>query len=392
MKRLLLALPLLLLAFPAWRAWQGPLLPGYVLDYQPLQQRVVASGLVSSQSRIQIGSEITATVERRLVREGDAVRAGDLLIELRSDEPRARVREAEAALRQLRELERPQAAAALREAQSQHTQAQRERARREALQTRNLLPLEALEQARRSETSAREAERRAQLNLAALAPGASQEQQLEQRLAAAQATLARTRILAPVDGTVQSRDVEPGDLVQPGRLLLELTRADSREIRVALDEKHLAPLAIGQPAYVIADAYPQQALPARVSFIAPAIDSARGTVDVHLEVEDPAPFLRQGMTVSVDIRTAARERALVIPHDALYARQGAQARVRVLAQDGRVEERAVRLGLAGSTLSEVLEGLAAGDPVLAGAAEVGQRARLQPQPLPGVRQESSDAR
>lgn len=382
MKRLLLALPLLLLAVPAWRAWQGPLVPGYVLDYQPLQQRVVASGLVSSQSRIQIGSEIIATVSRRLVREGDVVRAGDLLIELHSDEQIARVREAEAALRQLRELERPQAEAALREAQSQHAQARRERERRQALQARDLLPLEAFEQAQRAETAAREAEQRAALQVAALAPGASQEQLLTERLATARAALARTRLLAPVDGTVQSRHVEPGDLVQPGRLLLELTRADSREIRVALDEKHLAPLAIGQPAYVIADAYPQQALAARVSFIAPAIDSARGTVDVHLEVEQEAPFLRQGMTVSVDIRTARREQALVIPHDALYSRHGAQARARVLGRDGRVEERHLRLGLEGSTLSEVLEGLEAGDQVLAGTAEAGQRVRLQPQPLP----------
>lgn len=382
MKRLLLALPLLLLAVPAWRAWQGPLVPGYVLDYQPLQQRVVASGLVSSQSRIQIGSEIIATVSRRLVREGDVVRAGDLLIELHSDEQIARVREAEAALRQLRELERPQAEAALREAQSQHAQARRERERRQALQARDLLPLEAFEQAQRAETAAREAERRAALQVAALAPGASQEQLLTERLATARAALARTRLLAPVDGTVQSRHVEPGDLVQPGRLLLELTRADSREIRVALDEKHLAPLAIGQPAYVIADAYPQQALAARVSFIAPAIDSARGTVDVHLEVEQEAPFLRQGMTVSVDIRTARREQALVIPHDALYSRNGTQARARVLGRDGRVEERHLRLGLEGSTLSEVLEGLEAGDQVLAGTAEAGQRVRLQPQPLP----------
>ena len=73
----------------------------------------------------------------------------------------------------------------------------------------------------------------------------------------------------------------------------------------------------------------------------------------------------------------------MIPHDALYSRHGAQARARVLGRDGRVEERLLRLGLEGSTLSEVLEGLEAGDQVLAGAAEAGQRVRLQPQPLPG---------
>lgn len=380
---LLLLVPLLLLALPAWRHWQGPLLPGYRIEARPLVQRVVASGEVSSQSLAQVGSEITGVVARRAVREGDAVRAGDLLLALRDDEQQARLREAEAALRQLQDSERPQAAAALREAQSALNQAERELARRETLQARGLLAVEALEQARQARIRAREALNRARLDAAALAAGASQEQLLRQRLEAARAALAKTRIHAQHDGIVQTRSVEPGDLVQPGRVLLEIARTDSREILLPLDEKNLAPLALGQHARVIADAYPERALQARVAFIAPAVDPARGTLDVHLELLEPADFLRQGMTVSVEIRTAERERTLVLPHDALRQRDGERARVLVL-DAGRVAEREVRLGLRGSALSEVLDGLQDGAQVLAVDAEPGRRARLQPLALPAA--------
>lgn len=380
---LLLLVPLLLLALPAWRHWQGPLLPGYRIEARPLVQRVVASGEVSSQSLAQVGSEITGVVARRAVREGDAVRAGDLLLALRDDEQQARLREAEAALRQLQYSDRPQAAAALREAQSALNQAERELARRETLQARGLLAVEALEQARQARIRAREALNRARLDAAALAAGASQEQLLRQRLEAARAALAKTRIHAQHDGIVQTRSVEPGDLVQPGRVLLEIAHTDSREILLPLDEKNLAPLALGQHARVIADAYPERALQARVAFIAPAVDPARGTLDVHLELLEPADFLRQGMTVSVEIRTAERERALVLPHDALRQRDGERARVLVL-DAGRVAEREVRLGLRGSALSEVLDGLQDGAQVLAVDAEPGRRARLQPLALPAA--------
>lgn len=378
---LLLLLPVLLAAWLFWRHWQGPEMPGYRVETRPLVQRVVASGEVSSQSVALVGSEITGLVATRHVREGDQVRAGDLLIELRDDEQKARLGEAEAALQQLTDSARPQAAATLREAQNNLEQARRERERREKLFDRQLLASEPLEQARRTELTARVLHERARLNAASLAAGGSEEAQLRQRIEAARATLAKTRIHARHDGLVQTRNVEPGDLVQPGRTLLEIVRSGSREILLPLDEKNLAPVAIGQSAQVIADAYPEQVVAAQVSFIAPSIDRARGTVDVHLELLEPADFLRQGMTVSVNIETDRREQALVLPNDALRARNGRSAIVLRLV-DGQVQRVPVRLGLLGTAMSEVVEGLQAGDLVLLGEAEDGQRVRLIEQPIP----------
>lgn len=383
---ILLALVLLLLWF-AWRQWQGPEIPAYQLEQRPLVQRVVASGEVDSQSLAQVGSEITGVVKARHVREGDAVRAGDLLIELHDEEQQARLREAEAALRQLVQSQRPQTEAALREAQNNLAQASRERERREALVARQLLPAEQGEQARQAEISARSALQRAQAAAAAAAPGGSDEQLLQQRLAAARAALERTRIRARFDGVVQVRAVEPGDVVQPGTALLQIARADSREILVPLDEKELGPVAVGQPALIIADAYPTEVLEGRVSFIAPAVDTNRGTIDVHLELLESADFLRQGMTVSVDIRTASRDQALVIPNDALFNRRGDSAEVLRLA-GGRLAERVpVRLGLRGTGLTEVVEGVGAGDVLLTDEQAEGRRVRARIDPLREDRRE-----
>ena len=364
---------------------QGPQVPAYRLETRPLVQRVVASGEVDSQSLAQVGSEITGVVAARHVREGDEVKAGDLLLELRDDEQRARLREAEAALQQLIDSTRPQAQATLREAQHNLEQASRELKRRETLFERKLLASEPLEQARRAELTARVIRDRARFAAAALAEGGSEEQVLRQRLEAARATLAKTRIHAQVTGIVQTRDVEPGDLVQPGRTLLSIARSGSSEILLPLDEKNLAPVRLGQAASIIADAYPERVLPARVSFIAPAVDTARGTIDVHLDLLQPADFLRQGMTVSVNIETGRRDQALVLPNDALRARSGPRAQV-LRVRDGVVERVDVRLGLLGTALSEVVEGLTTGDLVLLDDAEEGKRVRVTERPIPsGIR-------
>lgn len=379
---LLILIPLLLLAgWLGWQQWLGPQVPGYRLEARPLVQRVVASGEVDSQSLAQVGSEITGVIRARHVREGDSVRAGDLLLELRDEDQQARVGEVEAALDQLVQLQRPQAQAALSEARTDLQQATRERERRDELFRRQLVSAEQREQARQAEVSARTRYERAQLAARAAAVGGSDEQILRQQLAVARAALEKTRIRAQVDGVVQTRDVEPGDLVQPGKALLQIARTDSREIIVPLDEKDMGPVRLGQPALVIADAYPEQVLQARVSFIAPAIDSSRGTIDIHLELLEPADFLRQGMTVSADIRTGHREQTLVLPNDALHNRRGEQAEVLRWGSDNQVQRVPVRLGLRGTGLTEVVEGLSEGDVVIADDLAEGQRVRVRIEPM-----------
>src|SRR5690606_31870946 len=237
---------------------------------------------VIAESRVQIGSEMTGVVTERRVEEGDEVEPGDVLVVLRADDLAARVREAEAALAQLERSARPRSEVALREAEARLAQAIRETERRRNLSERNLLAREAIEQAEEAETLARAAVERARLEAEAFAAGGSEEALLRERLAAAQAELEKTVVRSEVAGVVLTRNVEPGDLVQPGRGLFEIARSGDTEILVPFDEENLAVLELGQHATCVADAFPSQAFDAEIIFISPRIDPQRGSVDVRL--------------------------------------------------------------------------------------------------------------
>jgi HlyD family secretion protein len=381
---LVLTLLILALGYGTLRWWQGPQVEGYVINAMPLVQTVVATGRVVTESRAQISSEITAVVLERRVEEGDAVLPGDILLVLRADDIVAQRRQAETALTALSSSTRPQAEVALERAQTQLAQAERETARRRDLAARSLLSTEALEQAVQAESVARSALEAARLTALALAPGNVEEQQLRERLAALQAQLDKTEVRAQVAGTVLTRAVEPGDLVQPGRVLFTIALAGGTEIHVPFDERNLARLALQQEAMAITDAYPDRPFPARISFIAPSIDPQRGTVEVRLAVDVVPDFLRQDMTVSVNVETGRREQALAVPNDALTDVQDDQARV-LLLRDGRVQGQVVTLGLRGLAMTEVLSGLSPGDAVLADATALladGARVRFTPRAAP----------
>jgi HlyD family secretion protein len=381
---LVLTLLILALGYGTLRWWQGPQVEGYVINAMPLVQTVVATGRVVTESRAQISSEITAVVLERRVEEGDAVLPGDILLVLRADDIVAQRRQAETALTALSSSTRPQAQVALERAQTQLAQAERETARRRDLAARSLLSTEALEQAVQAESVARSALEAARLTALALAPGNVEEQQLRERLAALQAQLDKTEVRAQVAGTVLTRAVEPGDLVQPGRVLFTIALAGGTEIHVPFDERNLARLALQQEAMAITDAYPDRPFPARISFIAPSIDPQRGTVEVRLAVDAVPDFLRQDMTVSVNVETGRREQALAVPNDALTDVQDDQARV-LLLRDGRVQGQVVTLGLRGLAMTEVLSGLSPGDAVLADATALladGARVRFTPRAAP----------
>lgn len=379
-KILLIILLLLAVGFALFRWWQGPVLPSYTLNTMPLIQNVVATGRVATVSRAQVGSEISGVVLERRVTEGDQVKPGDLLVVLKSDELLAQVRQAELALTELATSRRPQATAELASAKAQLEQASREAARRRNAEA-GILSAEEIEQALEAERVARNNYETVRLKAAALSTGQVEEASLREQLAVAQAQLAKTRIRAAVAGTVLTRDVEPGDLVQPGQTLFTIALTGNTEIRVPLDERNLPQLALGQNATVISDAYPDQSFPARINFIAPSIDPQRGTVEVRLTVNPVPNFLRQDMTVSVNVEADKRERALAIPNDALSNIKGNKAVV-VLVRDRKIQRQLVTLGLRGLAMSEVTSGLSEGDQVLANAEsllEESARVRLKPQ-------------
>ena len=366
-KLIVSALLLIIVAgFFAFRWWQGPLLPSYRISSMPLVQTVVATGRVVAVSNTDIGSEISGVVLERRVAEGEQVAAGDLLLVLSSDDVAAQVRQAEAELAELISSTRPQAVVDLTNAKVALAQADRNVERRRELAAISAISDEEMEQAIQAQAQARNNLENARLRANALSSGGVEEDLLRARIAALQAQLNKAQVRSKVSGTILTRNVEIGDLVQPGQSLFTIALDGKTEIRVPLDERNLSRLALQQPAVAIADAYPDKPFPVRISFIAPSIDPQRGTVEVRLAVDPVPEFLRQDMTVSVNIETDRRAKALVIPNDALANVKEDSAEV-LLLRDGKTQRQVVKLGLRGLSASEVLSGLSAGDEILVDA-------------------------
>jgi HlyD family secretion protein len=189
---------------------------------------------------------------------------------------------------------------------------------------------------------------------------------LAQARASADAATSRLRyatIKAPVAGILIKRNVEPGDVVQPGKTLMTLSPEGQTQLVVQIDERNLKTLRVGQPAQASADAYADRCFAAELVYINPGIDAQRGSVEVKLAVPQPPDYLRQDMTVSVDIMVASRQQALVVPLLAVHDAEGPKAWV-LKAEHGGLVRQHVLLGLRSAGMAEVVEGLAPGDLVV----------------------------
>lgn len=381
-KGLLLVLLLVLAAGAAVLWMKRPLDVDVVeLRYAPLVRTLQFAARVEALSRVDIGSTVTGRVEQVLVREGDTVREGAALVELESAEWRAALAQAQASRAQalarlagLRSTGRDTASAAVAQAQAALDAAQAEFARVQQLVAQGFLSASRQDDARRARDVAAAQLANARSLAQAVAEAGTELAQAQAQLAlaqagieAAQARLAQTRLRAPADGEVLLRMVEPGQIVQPGKALLALALDGPTRLSAQVDERFLDQLAIGQSATVLADAYPGRRFAAKVLSISPAVDPQRGAIEIKFALPgDPPAFLREDMTLSIEVETGRRARALVLPIAALIPSADAKiARVRVrVIEDGRIEERDVGLGLRTLGAAEVRLGLQEGDAVL----------------------------
>lgn len=361
-----------------------------VVEPRDLVRTVVATGRVEAPHRVDLGAQIVGTVIRVPVEEGQTVKAGQHLVELDDRELRAAVREADVAVaqaqarvRQLQEVQRPVAAQLLRQAQATLDNARAQLHREEDLFRQGFVGSAALDDARKSVELADAQVGAARRQLQSTLNGGSDEAialaGLDQ--ARANADLARARlkyatISAPADGVLIARSVERGDVVQPGKTLMVLSPAGEMQLVVQFDEKNLGLLARGQKALASADAYADRRFAAEVVFINPGIDVQRGSVEVKLRVPSPPNYLTQDMTVSVDVEVARREHVLSIPSELLHDAETASPWV-LLAKDGYARREYVKTGLRGAGFVEVLNGLQAGDRLVAGSAGVHDGTRIR---------------
>lgn len=375
---LLFVLAALLAIFFLGKTWlQGPATPVLSVVQRDFVQTVVASGHVESPHRVELGAQVTGTVLRIPVSEGQTVTAGQTLIELESTELQAALRQAELAvtqaqakLRQVHEVQAPVAEQAVRQALANQDAAKQALQRAQRLFDKGFIGQAALDESTRAESVAGAQLRSAQQQLRSANSGGSDLAVAESALSQAQAgaDLARARlryakIQAPVSGTLIARSVEPGDVVQPGKVLMVLSPAGETQLVVQMDEKHLNLLKLGQVALASADAYAGQRFSASLAFINPGVDAQRGSVEVKLHVPQPPDYLKQDMTVSVDIEVGQRSQAVLVPTEAVHDLESTSPWV-LKVMDGRATRTSVQLGLRTPALCEVLEGLTVGDWVI----------------------------
>ena len=364
-----------------------------VASRTPLEQRLVTTGKVLAAARIGIGSTVLGRVLDVRVEDGAQVATGELLVQLDDAIARAEVAQARAALNTARarvgmvgRVTNRIAERTVEERTANFERAEREWQRAKELHGEGALSASELDAARTAFDVARSQLEASRAEVESTAPGGSEHSataatvvEARAALAVAEARLAATRIEAPTAGVVLARKVEPGDVVQPGATLIELLGDGATRLSAQADEKYLGVVALGQRATAVADARPDSPFPVKLDWIAPAVDPARGTIELRFAVEKPPEFLRPDLTVSINLDVARRDAAVVVPLAAVREATS-DAPWGLLVVNDVLERRPLRVGIRGDDRVEILSGVAVGDRMVVsttGVPAIGARVRAR---------------
>jgi HlyD family secretion protein len=335
--------------------------------------RVKASGNISPRKKVEIQSKVIGEIVALPFREGEAVKAGDVVVEIEKKLYQAACDQAKAALEQARvQLERAQAELANAELQAQ---------RIERLFAEGVVSERDRDQARLALEQAQVAVR-------------AQERAIEQaRFAYRRALedLDRTTIRSPMDGVVVSRRVEVGETAImgttnfPGSVLMVIGDLSELVAEVEVPERDVVQLALGQEASVKVDALPGEVFPGRLVEIASSGNKMGDVVKfkVRVALDHPDARLKPEMTAKVEIVTKKVENALAVPQQAVQTRfldeQGKEVfakptpreeQVVYLFAGGKARRQTVKTGVQDELYVEILEGLTGGEEVIVGPYKV----------------------
>jgi RND family efflux transporter MFP subunit len=322
-----------------------------------------ASGYITPRRRATIAAKITGRVTGVFFDEGTRVAQGQLLATLDDSDVKRALDSAKA------DRESAQAAIADYEVQLKNAQIGLHRA--EQLQKAGVHTQEALDNAMTAVDSLK-----AKIALAKQQVAAS-----EARIGVAQQAVDNCTIRAPFAGIVVSKDAQVGEMVSPNSAGGGFTRTGiativdmkSNEIEVDVNESYIARVGNGQQVTATLDAYPDKPFPAKVRTVIPTADRQKATVKVRITIIDLEKynFILPDMGVKVAFleneQPAAKDKAkdkgpqavAVIPKGAV--RSDSNASFVFLVHDGKVERRAVSLGMDRGTDVAILAGVSPGD-------------------------------
>ncbi len=322
-----------------------------------------ASGYITPRRRATIAAKITGRVTGVFFDEGTRVAQGQLLARLDDSDVKRAFDSAKA--------DRDSAQAAIADYEVQLKNAQIGLHRAEQLQKAGVQTQEALDNAGTAADSLK-----AKIALAKQQVAAS-----EARIAVAQQAVDNCTIRAPFGGIVVSKDAQVGEMVSPNSAGGGFTRTGiativdmkSNEIEVDVNESYIARVGNGQQVTATLDAYPDKPFPAKVRTVIPTADRQKATVKVRITIIDLEKynFILPDMGVKVAFleneQPAAKDKAkdkgpqavALIPKGAV--RSDSNASFVFLVRDGKVERRAVSLGMDRGTDVAILAGVSPGD-------------------------------
>lgn len=312
-----------------------------------IRQVVRVTGTLSPLATTQLAARVNAPIAEVLVRSGDAVEAGDVLLRLETDDLRS-------ALDQQRANARSTAA--------NLTVARNQLERDRSLGERGLTPQSSIE-SQRAQVTALEA------NLEA--------QQLA--VQTAERALANATVTAPVAGRITNRSVEAGQYVSTGTPLMTLVDLSFMELAANVPLRTIDSVQPGQTALVEVAGISGERFAGTVDRINPVAQSGTRTAPVYVRVPNPQQRLRGGMFASVEIVIAERDQALAVPVDAV--REDNQGAYLLVLNNDELVRSAVTTGELwnGGDRVEILSGLNAGVQYIAAPLpdlKAGDRVRL----------------
>jgi len=320
---------------------------------------------------VDVHAKVAGYVRHIYVDIGDRVHAGQTLATLEVPELNAQYRSTQSeSLRSQDAISAAQHDVSRAKALHTAVQANYDRLATVSAKRPGLVAAQELDNARSQAEATQEQLDAAIAQLSAAEQGANAATADQQRVGALQSY---TKVVAPLDGVVAWRYADTGVLLQQGTNsqsqampLIKLAQSDLLRLRVPVPEDAVRYVQKGDPMQIRVDALGQDFSGKIVRFTR-NLDLNTRTMETEVDVPNPTLAITPGMYANAYMRLAHRENVLTIPIVAVQ-RTGNTGTVLVLNANNQVEQRSVQLGIRGSTLVEVTNGLQAGDHVVLGDA------------------------
>jgi membrane fusion protein (multidrug efflux system) len=201
------------------------------------------------------------------------------------------------------------------------------------------------------------------------------------KLSLSQATASRLKIMAPFDGMTGIRTVNVGDYLKDGGDIVNIEDIAAVYVDFRLPERFQSKVKKGQKAQVDMDALPGRKFTAVIQAIDPMLDANGRSVGVRACIDNRQNQLRPGMFARVNTVFSEREKAIVVPEEAIVPQAGKQFVIKLLdgADKGTEKETKttqrveVKVGIRRPGKVEILEGLAEGDEVVTAGQQRAQK-------------------